>query len=113
MQIKLIQAIRANGTQHRPPTVVDTKDIGISDAEAEVLVRSGVATVVNAKASKPVETDEQRQAREAAEAQAAADAAAKAEADAKAAADAEAAAKAAAEAEAKAKADAKPAAKKR
>ncbi len=45
MQIKLIQSIRANGKQYRPPSVVDTKEISITDGEAEVLVNSGVATV--------------------------------------------------------------------
>jgi hypothetical protein len=82
MQIKLIQSIRANGKQHRPPSVVDTKAIGISDAEVDVLVRSGVAVIVaDAKAAK---TDDERQAREAAEAEAAAaqaEATAKAEAE--------------------------------
>lgn len=45
MQIKLVQSIRANGKQYRPPSVVDTKEIGITDGDAEVLVNSGVATV--------------------------------------------------------------------
>lgn len=66
MQIKLIQSIRANGQQHRPPSVVDTKAIGISDAEAEVLVRSGVALIV-AEVEAPADTDDERQALEAAE----------------------------------------------
>lgn len=47
MQIKLVQSIRANGKQYRPPSVVDTKEIGITDGDAEVLVNSGVATVFN------------------------------------------------------------------
>jgi hypothetical protein len=46
MQIKLIQSIRAKGQQYRPPSVVDTKAIGISDADVDVLVRSGVAVIV-------------------------------------------------------------------
>lgn len=46
MKLKLLQAIRANGTQHRPPSVVDSKEIGITDADADVLVRSGVAVIV-------------------------------------------------------------------
>jgi len=53
MQIKLIQSIRANGQQHRPPAVVDTKAIGISDAEVDVLVRSGVAMIVAEAAEAP------------------------------------------------------------
>lgn len=47
MQIKLVQSIRANGKQYRPPSVVDTKEIGITDGDAEVLVMTGVATVFN------------------------------------------------------------------
>jgi hypothetical protein len=59
MQIKLIQSIRANGKQHRPPSVVDTKAIGISDAEAEVLVRSGVAVIVAEAVAETTEAAEQ------------------------------------------------------
>ena len=66
MKLKLKESIRANGVQHLPPAVVDTKEIGISDIEAKVLVRRGTAELV--ENAEPVETDEQRQAREAAEA---------------------------------------------
>lgn len=77
MKLKLKESIRANGVQHLPPAVIDTDEIGISQAEAEVLVRRGTAEVVEPEA--PAETDEERQAREAAEADAAAQAAAEAE----------------------------------
>ena len=46
MKIKLNQAIRANGKQHRPPVIVDTAEIGITDADADVLVKQGVAVIV-------------------------------------------------------------------
>lgn len=45
MKLKLIYAIRANGKQYRPPVVVDTAEIGITEADAEVLVRGGTAVV--------------------------------------------------------------------
>lgn len=92
MKLKLEESIRANGVQHLPPAVVDTKEIGVSDIEAQVLVRRGTAELEEDEA--PAESDEQRQAREAAEAKAAEEArvAAEAEAEAKAKADAEAAA---------------------
>ena len=98
MKLKLKESIRANGVQYLPPAEVDTDEIGITQADADWLVRRGTAEVV--EVAEPVETDEQRAAREAAEkaaadAAAAADATAKAEAEAKAKAEAEAAAKAA------------------
>jgi hypothetical protein len=70
MKIKLKESIRANGVQYLPPAVVDTDEIGITQADADVLVRRGTAEVYEEPA--PVETDEQRAAREAAEAEAAA-----------------------------------------
>jgi F0F1-type ATP synthase epsilon subunit len=82
MKLKLKESIRANGVQYLPPAVVDTDEIGITQADADVLIRRGTASVYEEPA--PVETDEQRAAREAAEAEAA-----------KAAAEAEAAAQAA------------------
>lgn len=50
MKLKLKESIRANGVQHLPPSVIDTEEIGISDAEAEVLVRRGTAEVVEPEA---------------------------------------------------------------
>ena len=86
MKLKLKESIRANGVQYLPPAVVDTDEIGITQADADVLIRRGTASVHEEPA--PVETDEQRAAREAAEAEAAkaaAEAAAEAEAAAQAA----------------------------
>jgi hypothetical protein len=82
MKLKLKESIRANGVQHLPPAVIDTDEIGISQAEAEVLVRRGTAEVVDPEA--PAEPDEQFQAREQAEAEADASAKAAAEAEPKA-----------------------------
>lgn len=76
MKLKLKESIRANGVQYLPPAVVDTDEIGITQADADWLVRRGTADVV--EAAEPAETDEQRAAREAAEL-AAAEAAAEAE----------------------------------
>lgn len=45
MKLKLKESIRANGIQHLPPAVVDTDEIGITQADAEVLVRRGTAEV--------------------------------------------------------------------
>lgn len=45
MNLKLKESIRCNGVQHRPPAVIDTEALGISDVEAAVLVRRGVAVV--------------------------------------------------------------------
>jgi hypothetical protein len=89
MKLKLKESIICGGVQYLPPAVVDTEEIGITDADADVLVRRGTAEVVEPEA--PVETDEQRAAREQAEAEAAAKAQAEAEAAAAAAAAAEAA----------------------
>ena len=66
MKLKLKHAIRVNKKQYLPPIEIDTKEIGISDAEADLLVRGGGAEKIVEAAD--VETDEQRQAREAAEA---------------------------------------------
>lgn len=70
MKLLLKETIRAGGQRYLPKSVVDTAEIGITDADADVLVRRGTATVVVDEV--PAETDEQRQAREAAEAEAAA-----------------------------------------
>lgn len=45
MKLKLKESIRANGVQYLPPTVVDTDEIGITQADADVLVRRGTAEV--------------------------------------------------------------------
>lgn len=50
MFLKLKQSIRAKGEQHRPPAVIDTEKLGISNEEANVLVRSGVAEIHDPKA---------------------------------------------------------------
>lgn len=77
MKLKLKESIRANGVQHLPPAIIDTEEIGITQADADVLVRRGTAEVV--VEAPVVETDEQRAEREASEAAAAAQAAAEAE----------------------------------
>ena len=110
MKLKLKESIRANGVQYLPPAVIDTDEIGITEADAAVLVRRGTAETMVEEAMG--ETDEQRAEREAANAAeiarleaeaiaeqarldaAAAEAVAKAEAEAKAKAEAKAAAKA-------------------
>lgn len=98
MKLKLKESIRANGVQYLPPAVIDADEIGITQADAEVLVRRGTAEVF--EEPEPVETDEQRAAREAAEKAAAnAEAAAAAEVAAKAEAERQAAEKAAADAQ--------------
>jgi hypothetical protein len=43
MKLKLKESIRAGGVQYRPPAVVDTDALGISEGDAEVLVRRGTA----------------------------------------------------------------------
>lgn len=58
MKLKLKESIRANGVQHLPPAVIDTEEIGISQAEAEVLVRRGTAEVVEPEV--PAEVVEQQ-----------------------------------------------------
>ena len=65
MKLKLKESIRANGVQHLPPAVIDTDEIGISQAEAEVLVRRGTAEVVEPEA--PAEDDAAAQAADEAE----------------------------------------------
>ncbi len=47
MKIKLNECIRANGIKYLPPSVVDTDAIGITAADAQVLVRRGTATLVD------------------------------------------------------------------
>ncbi len=46
MKLKLKETIRVLGARHLPGAVVDTGDAGISDAEAQVLVRRGTADVI-------------------------------------------------------------------
>lgn len=60
MKLKLKESIRANGVQYLPPAVVDTDEIGITQADAEVLVRRGTADVAEdaAPAPAPEETAE-------------------------------------------------------
>ena len=43
MLLKLKESIRANGVQYLPPAVVDIEVIGITQADADVLVRRGTA----------------------------------------------------------------------
>ena len=45
MKLKLKESIRANGVQYLPPAVVDTDEIGITQADADVLVRRGTAEI--------------------------------------------------------------------
>lgn len=45
MKLKLIESIRCNGVQYLPPAVIDCAEIGISDLEAEILVRRGTAAL--------------------------------------------------------------------
>jgi hypothetical protein len=45
MKLKLKESIRANGVQYLPPAVIDTEEIGITDADADVLVRRGTADI--------------------------------------------------------------------
>lgn len=47
MKLKLKESIRANGIQYMPPEVVDCEEIGITQADADVLVRRGTAEVVD------------------------------------------------------------------
>ena len=69
MKIKLNESIICGGKQYLPPNIVDIAVIGITEADADVLIRRGTAVLVVEQA--PAETEEQRQAREAAEAEAA------------------------------------------
>lgn len=46
MKLLLKETIRAGGVRYLPRSVVDTAEIGITDADADVLVRRGTATVV-------------------------------------------------------------------
>lgn len=50
MKLKLKQAIVAGGVQYLPPAIVDTDEIGITQADADVLVRRGTAQVYEAPA---------------------------------------------------------------
>lgn len=47
MLLKLKESIRANGVQYLPPSVVDIDVIGITQADADVLVRRGTAEVID------------------------------------------------------------------
>jgi hypothetical protein len=51
MKLKLKESIRANGVQYLPPAVVDTDEIGITQADADVLIRRG--TAVSAEDTEP------------------------------------------------------------
>lgn len=51
MFLKLKEAIRAGGKQYRAPSVVDTKELGISDEQAKVLILRGSAVEHNEKAA--------------------------------------------------------------
>jgi hypothetical protein len=55
MKLLLKETIRAGGVRHLPKSIVDTKVIGITDADADVLVRRGTATVVHGEAAEVAE----------------------------------------------------------
>lgn len=55
MKLLLKETIRANGQRYLPKSIVDTAEIGITDADAEVLVRRGTASVVEAEAAEVAE----------------------------------------------------------
>jgi hypothetical protein len=55
MKLLLKETIRANGVRYLPKSIVDTAEIGITDADAEVLVRRGTASVVEAEAAEVAE----------------------------------------------------------
>ena len=55
MNLKLKESILCGGTQYLPPVIVDTKALGISDAEADVLIRRGTAELVDAAPSETIE----------------------------------------------------------
>lgn len=67
MKLKLKESIRANGVQYLPLSVVDTDEIGITQADADVLIRRGTAVAVDEPAAPaapaateaPAETAEQ------------------------------------------------------
>lgn len=61
MKLLLKETIRAGGVRHLPKSIVDTKAIGITDADADVLVRRGTATVVVDEAVKVAEVAEVKQ----------------------------------------------------
>ena len=69
MKLKLKESIRANGVQYLPPAVIDTDEIGITQADADVLIRRG--TAVSAEDVAPVEPEstEQTEQTETAEAE--------------------------------------------
>ena len=56
MKLKLKESIRANGVQHLPPAIIDTDEIGITQADADVLVRRGTADVY--EEAKPTKTED-------------------------------------------------------
>jgi hypothetical protein len=60
MKLKLKESIRANGVQYLPPTVIDIDEIGITQADADVLVRRGTAEVFDEPA--PVEVEAPKEA---------------------------------------------------
>lgn len=43
MKLKLKEAIVSNGVQYLPPAVVDSDEIGITQADADWLIRRGTA----------------------------------------------------------------------
>jgi hypothetical protein len=53
MKLKLKESIRANGVQYLPPAVIDTEEIGITEADADVLVRRGTADVFDEAVAEP------------------------------------------------------------
>lgn len=55
MKLKLKESIRANGVQYLPPAVIDTDEIGITQADADVLVRRGTAELVEEATTSEVE----------------------------------------------------------
>lgn len=55
MQLKLKQSITARGEQYRPPSVIDTVKLRMSDREAQVLISRGVAELVDVKPTAEVE----------------------------------------------------------
>lgn len=75
MKLKLNESIICGGQQYLPPTIVDTDEIGITQADADVLIRRGTAVSVADQA--PKESEAEAAAKSAAEAEAAAKAAKK------------------------------------
>ena len=68
MKLKLKESIRANGVQYLPPAVIDTDEIGITQADADVLIRRGTAVSAEDVAPAEPESTEQTEQTETAEA---------------------------------------------